>query len=152
MPTATRLPRGTRPTGPIVAERRFELADRPGLQASVRIRKPARDRRTGNYKCSVEWIRPEERELFELWGIDSMQALQLALLAAGDLVNGYQEALRWAGGEDGYLGFPGTYPEGLPKTLLRRLERMINREIGAHTRKLLARSDLRRATRSRSVP
>lgn len=152
MPTATRLPRGTRPTGPIVAERRFELADRPGLQASVRIRKPARDQRTGNYKCSVEWIRPEERELFELWGIDSMQALQLAILAAGDLVNGYKEGLRWAGGEDGYLGFPGTYPEGLPKALLRRLERMINREIDAHTRQLLAKRERRPAVRSRSTP
>jgi hypothetical protein len=152
MPTATRLPRGTRPTGPIMAERRFALAARPSLHASVRIRRPAKDRKTGNYKCSVEWIRPEERELFELWGIDSMQALQLAILAAGDLVNGYGEALRWVGGEGGYLGFPGAYPEGLPQPLLRKLEHMINREIAAHTRQLLAKRKRRPGTRSRSVP
>lgn len=106
MPTATRLPRGTRPSGPILAERRFELVKQPGLHVSIRIRKPAKDARTGNFKCSVEWIRPQERELFELWGIDSMQALQLAIMAAGDLVSGCGESLRWVGGDDGYLGFP----------------------------------------------
>ena len=138
MPTATRLPRGNRPSGPILAERRFALVNSPGLQASIRIRRPARDPGTGNFKCSVEWIHPGERELFELWGIDAMQALQLAILAAGDLVNGYEEALRWVGGEGGYLGFPGAYPEGLPKALLRKLERLINREIAAHTRQAMA--------------
>lgn len=138
MPTATRLPRGTRPSGPILAERRLELVSQAGLHASIRIRRPARDPRTGNFRCSVEWIRPREQELFELWGIDSMQALQLAILAAGDLVNGYGETLRWVGGEAGYLGFPGAYPEGLPKALLRKLERLINREVAAHTRQLRA--------------
>lgn len=135
---AARLPRGTRPTGPIMAERRYSLIGKPGEQVSVRIRKPVKDRRTGDYKCSVEWIRPEERGLFELWGIDSMQALQLALGAAGRLVDEYKGALRWAGGLDGYRGFPRTYPEYLPKQLLRKLERMIDREIAANTRQILA--------------
>ncbi len=144
MPTASRLPRGNRPSGPIMAERRFELVNRPGLHASIRLRRPAKDPRTGNFKCSVEWIRPQERELFELWGIDSMQALQLAILAAGDLVNGYEETLRWVGGEGGYLGFPGAYPEGLPKALLRKLERLINREITTHTRQAMAKRKPRR--------
>ncbi|WP_422723942.1 DUF6968 family protein [Hyalangium rubrum] len=134
----TRLPRGTEPSGPTVAERRFELPDSPGRHAVIRVRKPTRDPRTGNYRCSVEWIRPEERELFELWGIDSAQALQLALRAAGDLVNAAAEKLRWVGGEAGYLGFPKTYPEHLPKVLLQKLERLIDRELSAHTQKLAA--------------
>ena len=149
MPTATRLPRGVRPSGPILAERRFELLSRPGAHASIRIRRPARDPRTGNFKCSVEWIHPQERELFELWGLDSMQALQLAILAAGDLVNAYGEPLQWAGGQGGYLGFPGAYPEGLSKALLRKLERLINREIAAHTRQATAkRKPQRRGAKS----
>jgi hypothetical protein len=83
----------------------------------------------------VEWVHSGEKELFELWGIDSMQALQLAIRAAGDLVNGHEESLRWVGSDEGYLGFPKTYPEFLPKALVRKLERMMDREIAAHTRK-----------------
>ncbi len=134
MPTVTRLMRGTRPTGPIMAERRFEMAGRTGQRATIRVRAPARDSRTGNYRCTVEWVHAGEKELFELWGIDSMQALQLAIRAAGELVNGYERELRWVGSDDGSLGFPKSYPEFLPKALLRKLERMIDREIAAHTR------------------
>lgn len=135
MPTVTRLMRGTRPSGPIMAERRFESTGGSGQRASIRVRAPARDSRTGNYRCTVEWVHSGEKELFELWGIDSMQALQLAIRAAGDLVNAGQEALQWVGSDEGYLGFPKTYPEFLPQALLRKLERMIDREIAAHTRK-----------------
>lgn len=74
-----------------------------------------------------------------------MQALQLAIRAAGDLVNAYEGALRWVGSDDGNLGFPKSYPEFLPKALLRKLERMIDREIAAHTRK-------REAERKRRQP
>jgi hypothetical protein len=93
----------------------------------------------------VEWVHSGEKELFELWGIDSMQALQLAIRAAGDLVNGHEAGLRWAGSDEGYLGFPRTYPEFLPKALVRKLERMIDREIAAYTRK----SEAQRKRRSR---
>jgi len=90
-----------------MAERRFELVGRPAERALVRVRRPAKDPVTGNYKCSVEWVRPEEHEMFELWGIDSMQALQMAICAAGDLVKVYKGNLRWAGSQDGYLSHPG---------------------------------------------
>jgi hypothetical protein len=126
-----------------MAERWFDLTAQPPQRASIRVRRPAKDPRTGNYKCSVEWLHSGERELFELWGIDSMQALQLAILAAGDLVNRYEKKLRWAGGDDGYLGFPGAYPEGMPRALLRKLERMIDREIAANTRQLIAKRQRR---------
>lgn len=138
MPTITRLPRGRRPTGPIMAERRFELTGQPSQRASIRVRRPIKDPRTGNYKCSVEWIHSGERELFELWGIDSMQALHLAIRAAGNLVNRCEEKFKWVGSAGGYLGFPGTYPEGWPKPLLRKLERLIDRKIAANTRQLIA--------------
>lgn len=121
-----------------MAERRYALAGEPGEQVCIRIRKPVKDRRTGDYKCSVEWIHSEERELFELWGVDSMQALQVAMGAAGRLVDEYNGALHWVGGLDGYRGFPRTYPEFLPKQLLQRLERMIERELAANTRQITA--------------
>ena len=152
MPTVTRLMRGTRPTGPIMAERRFESADGVGPRASIRVRAPARDSRTGNYRCSVEWVHSGEKELFELWGIDSMQALQLAIRAAGELVKGYEGALQWVGGSDGYLGFPRALPEFLPKAFLRKLERMVDRELAAHTRKIEAerKRQQRKQARTRS--
>jgi hypothetical protein len=132
-----------------MAERRYALVGEPGKQVSIRIRKPVKDRRTGDYKCSVEWIRPEERELFELWGVDSMQALQVAMGAAGRLVDEYKEALHWAGGLEGYRGFPRTYPEFLPKPLLQKLERMIERELAANTRQILAERKRRERQMSR---
>ena len=144
MPTVTRLMRSTRPNGLVMAERRFALSDKPGEHASIRVRAPVKDSRTGNYRCGIEWIHSGEKELFELWGIDSMQALQLAIRAAGDLVNGYKGDLWWIGSDDGYLGFPKTYPEFLPKALLRKLERMIDREIAAYTRKSAAERKRRR--------
>ncbi|ATB44295.1 hypothetical protein CYFUS_009782 [Cystobacter fuscus] len=150
MTTVTRLMRGRKPTGPILAERKFKSSG--GARASIRVRAPARDSRTGNYRCCVEWVHSGKRELFELWGIDSMQALQLALRAAGDLVNGDEEDLRWVGSDDGYLGFPRTYPEFLPKALLRKLERMIDREIAAHARKSAAERKQSRARAGRSKP
>ncbi|WNG53053.1 hypothetical protein F0U60_51545 [Archangium minus] len=100
----------------------------------------------------MEWVHSGKKELFELWGIDSMQALQLALRAAGDLVNGDEEDLRWVGSDDGYLGFPRTYPEFLPNALLRKLERMIDREIAAHERKSAAARKQSRARAGRSKP
>ena len=148
MPTVTRLMRGTRPSGPIMAERRFESTGGSGQRASIRVRTPARDSRTGNYRCTVEWVHSGEKELFELWGIDSMQALQLAIRAAGDLVNGGEEALQWVGSDEGHLGFPKTYPEFLPQALLRKLERMIDREIAAHTRK--SEAELKRRQRQQT--
>ncbi|MFY0527393.1 DUF6968 family protein [Archangium gephyra] len=150
MPTMTRLMRGTRPSGPIMAERRFESAGGSGPRASIRVRAPVKDSRTGNYKCSVEWVHSGEKELFELWGIDSMQALQLAIRAAGDLVKGAEGDLRWVGSDDGYLGFPRTYPEFLPKALLRKLERMIDRELAAHTRKSEAERKRRQREQTRT--
>ena len=81
-----------------------------------------------------------------------MQALQLALRAARDLVNEAEEELRWVGSDDGYLGFPRTYPEFLPKVLLRKLERMIDREIAAHTRKSAAKRKQARARAGRRKP
>lgn len=152
MSTVTRLMRGTRPTGPIMAERRFERSDGSGQRASIRVRAPARDSRTGNYKCSVEWVHSGKKELFELWGVDSMQALQLALRAAGDLVNQDPGGLRWVGSDEGYLGFPRTYPEFLPPALLRKLERMIDREIAAHTRKSEVARERRLRKQARARP
>jgi len=150
MATVTRLMRGRKPTGPIMAERQFDSSG--GARASIRVRAPAKDSRTGNYRCSVEWVHSGKKELFELWGVDSMQALQLALRAAGELVNGDEEELRWVGSDDGYLGFPRTYPEFLPKALLRKLERIIDREIAAHTRKSEAKHKRARAGRRKPFP
>ena len=143
MPTATRLMPGTRPTGPILAERRYEIAGKPGQRAVIRVRKPAREPRRGDYRCSVEWVRPGQKEIFECWGIDSMQALQQAIQAAATLVGSYAGELHWKGSKEGYLGFPRTYPDFLPKSLVRKLERMIDREIAANTRKLLAKHKAR---------
>jgi hypothetical protein len=100
----------------------------------------------------VEWILPTQKELFECWGIDSMQALQQAIQAAAKLVESHEGELRWRGSDEGYLGFPRTYPDFLPKPLLRRLERMIDREIAANTRQILTKRKQRERQLSRKSP
>ena len=67
-----------------------------------------------------------------------MQVLQLAIQAAATLVESYHAKLRWKGSDKGYLGFSRSYPDFLPRSLVRKLERMIDREIAATTRQLLA--------------
>ncbi|WNG41548.1 hypothetical protein F0U61_53610 [Archangium violaceum] len=83
----TRLMRGRKPTGPIMAERKFKSSG--GARASIRVRAPARDSRTGNYRCSVEWVHSGKRELFELWGIDSISSRSREMPSRGAGQNGF---------------------------------------------------------------
>ena len=74
---ADRLERSKKASGPIVAERVFELSGRPRA-VRARFRKPRRDPKTGNHWCTFEVSGMEEVMSFKVWGIDSQQALQLA--------------------------------------------------------------------------
>lgn len=69
---------------------------------------------------------------FKVWGIDSLQALQLAMRAAGELLREKGHALTWCGDQE--LGFPRTLPAFLSAAASSRLERMIDREINKQAR------------------
>ncbi|HYO72349.1 MAG TPA: hypothetical protein VEU33_40390 [Archangium sp.] len=128
---ADRLERSSRASGPIVAERFFELDGRQRA-VRVRIRKPRRDSKTGDHWCTFEVSGLSEALAFKVWGIDSLQALQLAMRAAGELLREKGHALSWCGDQD--LGFPRTLPSFLSAAASSRLERMIDRELEKRAR------------------
>ncbi|MFL5355526.1 DUF6968 family protein [Archangium sp.] len=123
---ADRLERSKKASGPIVAERMFELGGRPRA-VRVRFRKPRRDPKTGNHWCTFDVSGWEKALSFKVWGVDSLQALQLAMRAAGELLREKGHEMTWCGDQD--LGFPRTYPSFLPSSAHSRIERMIDREI-----------------------
>jgi hypothetical protein len=128
---ADRLERSSTASGPIIAERVFELDGRPRA-VRVRLRKPRRDPMTGDHWCTFELSGLEKAMGFKVWGIDSLQALQLAMRAAGELLREKGLALTWCGDED--LGFPRTLPSFLSAAASSRLERMIDRELAKEAR------------------
>src|SRR5690606_13449287 len=116
----------TKASGPIVAERLFEL-NGEAKAVRVRIRKPRRDPRTGNHWCTFEVSGLGGARVFKVWGVDSLQALQLAIRAAGELLREADDKLTWCG--DSALGFPKVYPSFLSPAAEARIEKMIDREI-----------------------
>ncbi len=126
-----RLERSSKPSGPLIAERVFEHGGRPRA-VRVRMRKPRRDPKTGDYWCTFEISGLAENLEFKVWGVDSLQALQLAVRAAGELLREKGHGLTWCGDQE--LGFPRTYPSFLSATAQARIERMIDREIEKESR------------------
>jgi hypothetical protein len=129
---ADRLERSSKASGPIIAERVFEHEGRPRA-VRVRFRKPRRDPKTGDYWCTFEvsGLMPEAMG-FKVWGVDSLQALQLAMRAAGEFLRERGHELTWCGDQD--LGFPRMYPSFLSPTAHSRIERMIDREVEKEAR------------------
>lgn len=128
---ADRLERSSKASGPIIAERVFELDGRQRA-VRVRLRKPRRDSRTGDHWCTFEVSGLARAMRFKVWGIDSLQALQLAMRAAGELLREQGHSLTWCGDQD--LGFPRTLPSFLSAAASSRLERMIDRELEKEAR------------------
>src|SRR5688572_24665846 len=106
-PIADRLEHSVKASGPIVAERFFEYDGR-AKAVRVRIRKPRRDPKTRDHWCSFEMSGGNGARSFKVWGVDSLQALQLAIRAAGELLREEGGGLTWCGDPD--LGFPKVYP------------------------------------------
>jgi hypothetical protein len=73
----------------------------------------------------VSW--PGEARAFKVWGVDSLQALQLAGRAAGELLRERAQGLTWCGDSD--LGLPRVVPSFLSAAAQARIERMIAREV-----------------------
>lgn len=125
-PFVNRLERSDDVSGPVVAERTFEFEGRPDA-LQVRLRQPHRDSDTDNYWCTLELIGTPETTRFKLWGVDSLQALQLAMRAAGELLREMGPAVTWHGETD--LGIPRTYPSFLSAAACSRIAEFIDREV-----------------------
>jgi hypothetical protein len=107
--------------GEIIAERNLNLVgDRP-LKVIIRIGKPQIFPDSRDYYCPYQIIGLGKEKIRYAGGIDSIQALLLALDKIGVDLYSSQEAqsdrLRWEGDETGELGFP--FPDALRDLIAR---------------------------------
>ncbi|HEX5748058.1 MAG TPA: hypothetical protein VFZ09_17585 [Archangium sp.] len=68
--------------------------------------------------------------------MDSMQALQNALQAIRLELTPHADTLSWAGGQDGWLGFPKVIPDLFGPAFTLRLEKMVEKETDRFARTL----------------
>ncbi|PTL76612.1 hypothetical protein [Vitiosangium sp. GDMCC 1.1324] len=138
-------PRAKKPTtqkdkpqvrGPFIAERTLTDIERDGSSVRIRIRKPRKDPATGDYSCSFSIEGLGAQRVHDAWGMDSMQALQNAFQAIRIELAPHAHRLRWAGGQDGWLGFPKVIPDIFGPSFTQRLEGLVERETHRFARRL----------------
>jgi hypothetical protein len=105
---------------PIIARRALTCAEDPERKFLVRIAKPLRARRSGDYACHYEITGPTIGVKRVVYGLDAVQALQCALVViAGDLERIEQVQsihLQFGGGGHGFPGATGPDSTGMDPT------------------------------------
>ena len=89
----------------IIAERRMTLNTGPGntTEVKVALSRPMKSANEAEYACSVQILGLGDEKTRSIYGVDSMQALQLALRFASQMLEDHRKNLRWLGNED--IGF-----------------------------------------------
>lgn len=125
-----------------IAVRQYDIDGEPDRKIVLTIGKPRRDPRPGgDWMCSVliEGIPKERRR--RIYGIDAVQALQLAMVYARGELDGSGLRLRWLDGEPGDVGLPlpvtGCHGFQFQRALEQSMEREVERmnEIAAAKRR-----------------
>lgn len=156
-PNTKKTSAGPRALGTVIAERTLTVVGQGDSSARIRIGKPRKDRTTGDYFCPYTLEGIGDSKVREAWGMDSMQALQNALQAIRLDLTPHTNTLSWAGGQDGWLGFPKVIPDLFGPAFTLRLEKLVDRETdrfarsleSPHRRNAAPSSNKRRATRQR---
>lgn len=156
-PTTKKKSAGPRALGTVIAERTLTVAGQGDSSARIRIGKPRKDRATGDYFCPYALEGLGDQKASEAWGMDSMQALQNALQSIRLELTPHARNLSWAGGQEGWLGFPKVIPDLFGPMFTLRLEKLVDRETdrfarsleSAHRRNAAPSSNKRRARRQR---
>jgi hypothetical protein len=134
--TTTKNATRPRALGTVIAERTLTATGPGDSSARIRIGKPRKDRATGDYFCPYTVEGLGDRTVREAWGMDSMQALQNALQAIRLDLTPHANGLSWAGGQDGWLGFPKVIPDLFGPAFTLRLEKLVERETDRFARSL----------------
>jgi len=86
----------------IIARREFSPIE-GGRTPAVEVLAPVQDAETGDWMCAITFARLESNERTErVWGVDSLQALLLALKRMADIAR--RRKLRWLDNDH-----PGTH-------------------------------------------
>lgn len=92
------------------------------------------DLKLGQPHCVAddEWRCPYEVAgiAYEAFGLDALQALVMALTGVRVALDGLAGPLKWRGGRAGDPGVPRMVPQGLGLDFTRKLEALIDAEIG----------------------
>ncbi|WNG62379.1 hypothetical protein F0U59_52550 [Archangium gephyra] len=125
-----------RALGTVIAERTLTVDGQGNSSVWIRIGKPRKNRTTGDYFCPYTFEGLGDREVREAWGMDSIQALQNTLQAIRLELAPHADKLSWAGGQEGWLGFPKVIPDIFGPVFALRLEKMVERETDRFARAL----------------
>lgn len=136
-----------RPRIEVVIARRV-LASEPPSQRKyeVRIGKPEPDG-AGDWRCAYHVRGIGMRSPRYAFGVDSVQALILALNAVRSDLEAAGDACHWVGGERGDSGFPRYVPAAFGLRFSRRINCMIDREVTRHCKKLEVNARQRKRSR-----
>jgi len=95
--------------GEVIAIRQLKLTGEPDREALVKIGKPERSEHD-DYCCRVQVTGIGNEQVHGIFGIDSVQALELAMRFLGAelqrLNTQHQGRLRWGDAPKGWFGFP----------------------------------------------
>ncbi len=88
----------------IIAERRLTFGDGPtAKEVRVTVSKPVESADKADHYCQIQIIGVGDEKVRPIYGLDSMQALQLALRFISEQLANYKKELRWVENED--IGF-----------------------------------------------
>lgn len=95
--------------GEVIATRLLELAGDPVAEVLVKIGKPERSEHN-DFCCRVQVTGLGDERVHGIFGVDSVQALELAMRFLGSelqhLNTQYKGQLRWGDAPTGWFGFP----------------------------------------------
>lgn len=95
--------------GEVIAIRQLELTGEPHREVSVKIGKPELSEHH-DYYCRVQVAGIGKEQVHGIFGVDSVQALELAMRFLGAelqrLNTQHQGRLRWGDAPKGWFGFP----------------------------------------------
>lgn len=134
---------------PWIAERRLERRDAVGGIVIVRIGSPELDLPHDNWRCPFMFEGLGDDSIHYGKSIDSMAALQNALIGIRQLLERTGIPLRWEGFDEDLTGFPRDVPWDFGLAFYNKLDKIIDTEIEVYMRDLDAKREARRAARKK---
>lgn len=111
-----------------IAERRLSVVGEPGRMVTVTIGKPVQ-KASGDWACPVDIQGTPDPVRDSAYGVDAVQALQLAFETARQSLKKAGLPVTWCDGEPGETGFPMAVPYIFGRAFEDRMERVIEDEI-----------------------
>lgn len=135
---------------PWIAERRLERRDAVGGTVIVRIGSPEMDLPHDNWRCPFMFEGLGDDTIHYGKSIDSMAALQNALIGIRQLLERTGIPLRWEGFDEDLTGFPRDVPWDFGLAFYHKIEKIIDTEIDVHMRELDEKRKARRKAQKKS--